>query len=499
MSKVLSRRAFLGSAGAAGLLAASPALAEAPTRSLRPVGRDEDLSLRNLLTPEEIIEAARLDGTVGFAVMNLATGEVLEQHEAETGMPPASVAKALTASYALDTLGPGFHFATEVIGTGPLTDGVLDGDVVLLGGGDPTLDTDGLGELAGLLKASGVRSITGRFLVCGSALPYTQTIDPGQPDHLGYSPAVSGLNLNFNRVHFEWQRGGGDYDVVMDARSAKWRPEVTMAHMGVVDRAGPTYTYQDGGARDEWTVARGALGNGGSRWLPVRKPELYAGEVFQAIAGSQDVTLPDPEVVEVSPPGKVLARLESAPLRVILRDMLKWSTNLTAEIVGQTATRVRAGKVGSLRESAEVMNAWGRDELGLTHMALVDHSGLGGESRIAAGDMAKALYELRQRLGIKPILKTVAMRDDQRRVVPNHPVTVHAKTGTLNFVSGLAGYADLSDGTELVFAIFCGDIERRAGLTKAQRERPDGGRAWNWRAKILQQRLIDRWAVLARA
>ena len=135
MSKVLSRRAFLGSAGAAGLLAASPALAEAPTRSLRPVGRDEDLSLRNLLTPEEIIEAARLDGTVGFAVMNLATGEVLEQHEAETGMPPASVAKALTASYALDTLGPGFHFATEVIGTGPLTDGVLD----RLDGGESSL------------------------------------------------------------------------------------------------------------------------------------------------------------------------------------------------------------------------------------------------------------------------------------------------------------------------------------------------------------------------
>ncbi|MBN9886888.1 D-alanyl-D-alanine carboxypeptidase/D-alanyl-D-alanine-endopeptidase [Salipiger abyssi] len=497
MTQRISRRGFLTSVAAAGLTAASPALANAPTQSLRPVARGEDLRLRNLKTAEELIAAARLDGQVSFSAIDLKTGALLESHAADTGLPPASVAKALTASYALDTLGPAYTFKTEILATGGVSEGMIQGDLILLGGGDPTLDTDGLGELVAMLAEKGIKGLRGKFLVCGSVLPYTRSIDPAQPEHVGYSPAVSGLNLNFNRVHFEWHRGGDSYQVSMDARSASLRPTVRMASMGVVARDMPVYTYHDAGARDEWTVARGALGNGGARWLPVRKPELYAGEVLQALSASKGIKLPAPQVVENCPEGAVLASRESAPLRVVLHDMLKWSTNLTAEAVGQTATRVRLGQVGSLRESAEAMNLWARETLGLSHVALVDHSGLGDQSRIASADMAKALLEIRQRMGLKPLLKSFPMRDDKRRIVEDHPVKVHAKTGTLNFVSGLAGFADLPDGSELVFAIFCGDLDRRASLTRAQRERPEGARSWNVRAKTLQQGLIERWAVLS--
>ncbi|MBY6002849.1 D-alanyl-D-alanine carboxypeptidase/D-alanyl-D-alanine-endopeptidase [Salipiger bermudensis] len=499
MKQGISRRAFLTSLAAAGAGAALPAWAEAPTASLRPVARGEDIRLRTLKSAEELIDAARLDGTVGFAVINLATGAVIEQHAGATGMPPASVAKALTAGYALDTLGPEYRFPTEILATGPVRDGVVQGDLVLLGGGDPTLDTDGLAELAAQLEEKAITGVSGKFLVCGSALPFTRTIDPGQPPHLGYSPALSGLNLNYNRVHFEWKKAGGDYDVSMDAPSNTLRPAVRMARMGIVARSLPVYTYTDGGARDEWTVARGALGNGGARWLPVRKPELYAGEVFQALAGARGLRLPAPEVVLARPEGESLARRESDVLREILRDMLKYSTNLTAEIVGQTATRVRTGMVTSLETSAAAMNAWAREELGLTNVALVDHSGLSGLSRIAAVDMATAMKELRTRLELKPLLKPFKMRDQQGRSVNDHPVQVQAKTGTLNFVSGLSGFAELPDGSELAFAIFCGDIPRREALSMAQRERPEGARSWNARAKMLQSRLIERWAVLANA
>ncbi|WP_370050195.1 MULTISPECIES: D-alanyl-D-alanine carboxypeptidase/D-alanyl-D-alanine endopeptidase [Salipiger] len=499
MKHGISRRAFLSSLAAAGAGAALPAWADAPTASLRPVARGEDIRLRTLKSAEELIDAARLDGTVGFAVINLATGAVIEQHAGAAGMPPASVAKALTASYALDTLGPDYRFPTEILATGPVNEGVVDGDLVLLGGGDPTLDTDGLGELAVQLKEKGITGVTGKFLVCGSALPFTRTIDPGQPPHLGYSPALSGLNLNFNRVHFEWAKASDGYDITMDAPSATLRPAVRMARMGVVSRQGPVYTYSDGGARDEWTVARGALGNGGSRWLPVRKPELYAGEVFQALAEFRGVTLPAPEVVLERPEGDTLARRESGVLFEILRDMLKYSTNLTAEIVGQTATRVRTGMVTSLETSAAAMNAWAREELGLVNVALVDHSGLSGLSRIAAVDMATAMKEVRTRLELKPLLKSFRMRGELNGGSGEHPVKVLAKTGTLNFVSGLSGFAELPDGSELAFAIFCGDIPRREALSMEQRERPDGARSWNARAKVLQSRLIERWAVLASA
>jgi D-alanyl-D-alanine carboxypeptidase/D-alanyl-D-alanine-endopeptidase (penicillin-binding protein 4) len=80
--------------------------------------------------------------------------------------------------------------------------------------------------------------------------------------------------------------------------------------------------------------------------------------------------------------------------------------------------------------------------------------------------------------------------------VQDHAISVDAKTGTLNFVSGLAGYATTPEGEELTFAIFAADPEERAGISRAERERPPGARAWNRRAKPVQQALIERWAVL---
>ncbi|SMX38285.1 D-alanyl-D-alanine carboxypeptidase/D-alanyl-D-alanine endopeptidase [Maliponia aquimaris] len=498
MTQGFSRRSFLG--GSAGFVAGSlvlPGWAGAPETSLRPKARADDFRKAVLPPAEALLEKAGLNGNTSFAVMRATTGETLESHDPELSLPPASVAKALTAGYALDVLGPGYRFVTRVVASGPIRDGVLDGDLVLAGGGDPTLDSDALADLAGAVRQAGVTKVTGGLKVWGGALPMLTGIDPDQPEHVGYNPSVSGMNLNYNRVHFEWRKAGGGYAVTMQARAAAHTPDVRVAQMALADRIVPVYTYEDAGGRDKWTVAQGALGDGGARWLPVRKPEVYAGEVFQTLLRANGITVGAPGLATAAPEGTELARRESVSLRIILRDMLKWSTNLTAEVVGLTATAKRTGKVpASLEESAAEMNAWAQQALGVPGMALVDHSGLGDRSRVTAGQMTGALRALRQSMGIKALLKPIPLRDDDYRVVEDHPVSVHAKTGTLNFVSGLAGFIDLPDGTELVFAIFSADLPRRDKLTRDQRERPDGGREWNSRAKVLQQALIERWSVL---
>ncbi|MBV2358778.1 D-alanyl-D-alanine carboxypeptidase/D-alanyl-D-alanine-endopeptidase [Thalassococcus sp. CAU 1522] len=493
MTMLLSRRHVLTALAAFG---AAPALAEAPATSLRPVGRASDFVKRVQPSADDLIARSGLSGSVGFAVADTADGTILERGNDAAGMPPASVAKALTAAYALDVLGPGHHFVTRVLGTGPVEDGVLQGDLILAGGGDPVLDTDALNGLVGQLRDAGITGISGDLRVWGGALPFAGVIDSDQPDHVGYNPALSGLNLNFNRVHFEWRRNGQDYSVTMDARSETLRPAVRMARMRLESRKAPVYTYRDADERDNWTVARGALGNGGARWLPVRKPELYAGEVFQALAAAAGLRVPAPRIDRTPSEGVELARHESPPLRVILRDMLRYSTNLTAEVVGMTASRARLGFAVDLRGSATAMNLWAVRELGLTRCALVDHSGLGDASRIGAADMVRALAALRQRQGLKPLLKTIALRDEKGRPVEGHPITVRAKTGTLNFVSGLAGFADLPDGREVVFAIFAADLEQRSRIAREDAERPPGAAAWNRRAKTLQQALIERWGVV---
>ncbi|SFK84781.1 D-alanyl-D-alanine carboxypeptidase / D-alanyl-D-alanine-endopeptidase (penicillin-binding protein 4) [Shimia haliotis] len=478
---------------------AAPVWANPPAKSLRPVLRPKGLGKVSAPGIDTLVRNAKVSGKLSVAVARVGSGEVLESFGAQSAQPPASVAKALTALYALHYLGGGHRFQTKVVATGPIKNGVVQGDLVLRGGGDPTLDTDGLADLARTLKATGVRGVSGRFLVWGGAMAQVARIDRKQPDHAGYNPAVSGLSLNYNRVHFEWKRSASGYVTTMDARTNKYRPAVSVAKMKVSNRDLPVYTYKAVGKEDHWTVARSALANGGARWLPVRQPELYAGDVFRTMARSHGIQLKAPKITQSAPRGTVMATHQSPDLRTILKGMLKYSTNITAEMVGMAASHARGAQVGSLKASANAMNAWAAETLGMRHAALVDHSGLGEASRMRADELASVLARAGQHEVLKPILKDIALRDGNGRVNKAHPLKVKAKTGTLYFVSALAGYISGPNNTELAFAIFGADVDARARLIGPDRERPKGSRTFNSRSKKLQQKLIERWAAVYRA
>ncbi len=494
MRNGFSRRGFLGAIAAFGA-AGQAAVAAPPSASLRPVLRGDDFFKKAIPEVSEIIRGQNLSGRVAFALADAQTGAWLECENERLETPPASVTKAVTALYALDALGAAHRFETRVAATGGITDGEVQGDLILIGGGDPTLDTDTLADIAARVKAAGIVGVKGGLKVYEGALPVLRQIDPAQPDHVGYNPGISGLALNFNRVHFEWKRTGGSYAVTMDGRSKKYRPDVRFAAMRIEDRATPVYTYRDHADRDQWSVAKGALGGGGARWLPVRKPGLYAGEVFATMMGANGIRLGAPTRIDAVPQAQTVVSHESAPLQEILRGMLRFSTNLTAEMVGLAATQKRLGAVDDLAASAAEMNRWAVTALGMRAPALVDHSGLGDRSQVTALDMVKALIGV-QGSGFRAILRDFAFRDAKGRRVKDQKIAVDAKTGTLNFVSSLAGYITAQDGREMVFAIFAADPKARAGISRAEREGPPGGRAWNKRAKRVQQGLIQRWDAL---
>ncbi len=491
------RRSFLLGTLAMGV--AGPAAANAPDRSIRPPPRSATAAVAaaprasSAAAAEALIREANLGGKVAFSVADARSGQAFEGGEAAAAMPPASVAKAITAMYALDALGAGHRFRTRLIAGGPLTNGRLDGDLILVGSGDPTLQTDDLGKLAQALKAAGVREVRGRLRVFDGALPYIRTIDPAQPDHVGYSPAISGLNLNYNRVHFEWVRGQGGWRVGMDARSDTHRPAVQGARMRIADRQGPLFTYEERDGVEAWSVASAALRENGSRWLPVRRPGAYAAEVFAWFARANGIELAVGQPVRGEVRGTVLAEHVSGDLRGILTDMLRFSTNITAEAIGLSASGARGAMPGTLVGSGQRMTGWLEGRAGVRGARFVDHSGLGSESRISAQDMVRALVQSGPDGALRPLLRRIDMRDGNGRVLRDHPARVQAKTGTLNFVSGLAGYVQAPSNRVLSFAIFAADLDRRARLGRSEMENPDGAQAWTRRARALQQKLIERW------
>jgi D-alanyl-D-alanine carboxypeptidase/D-alanyl-D-alanine-endopeptidase (penicillin-binding protein 4) len=490
----LCRRSLLAGLAASAAFAGTAALGNAPATSLRPVLRGAPGGHAETGALDRVLQKGNLRGTTACAVADVHTAEFLETHQGDLGLPPASVAKAITALYALDVLGPDHRFETRVLITGPIADGVVQGDLVLAGGADPTLDTDGLADLADQLAAAGVRGVSGSFLVYDKALPCQPHIDAQQPDHVSYNPSVAGIALNYNRVHLEWRKAGTDYDLTLEARARSHRPAVhRSSNIRHEQRGAPVYLYRDAGRRDDWSVAKSALGAGGGRWLPVRKPALYAGEIFATLLSAQGISLRSARRVDELPGGQVLARRASAPLADMLKQMLKYSTNLTAEMIGAAASVQRGGPLPDLRASAERMNAWAMDRLGMHAPGFVDHSGLGDQSRLSASDMVRGLIATQSEQTLRPLLKSFGLRDAQGRPDKNHPIKVDAKTGTLHFVSGLGGYMTARNGVTLAFAIFSADAPTRAALSREDRESPKGARVWNRRAKTLQQNLIEYW------
>ncbi|MEM6661918.1 MAG: D-alanyl-D-alanine carboxypeptidase/D-alanyl-D-alanine-endopeptidase [Pseudomonadota bacterium] len=444
-----------------------------------------------------------LSGQSGWMLIDLDTGQVVDAHLPDTGFAPASVAKLPTAAFALDALGPGYRFETQAIATTPLENGQVTGDLILRGGGDPELDTDALADLAASLRKGGLRSVTGRLIADGSALTQVREIDSSQSADASYNPSVSALNLNFNRVHVKWDARKGSVSV--EAEAERLSPAVDIVRVAVAKQTGqPLFRLRRSEGRENWVMSKEAYRGRAARWLPVKQPEPYAGEVFRTVAKSQGIALPAPTSAPAPGAKHVLATQRSRPLGEILRTMLRFSTNLTAEVTGSAATHAVGVDAPSLAHSADIMNAWAASVAGFPigdpGFRFANHSGLSVEGRVSPRRMVELLTALGRRApdpgarhsrlpgGIAGYLRrhNVAAKDvpldyDRLEVV--------AKTGTMNFIRGLAGYIATPRGKRLAFAIFSNDLARRA---------PGGqrvNRRWMGRAKGFERALIRSWVM----
>jgi D-alanyl-D-alanine carboxypeptidase/D-alanyl-D-alanine-endopeptidase (penicillin-binding protein 4) len=389
------------------------------------------------------------------------------------------------------------------------------GDLFLQGGGDPELDTDALPPLVAALRSAGVTGVDGALVADGTALPQVSEITTAQEVEAAYNPSISGLNLNFNRVHVKWDARKGNGRLSVEAAAGRLSPQVEIVRVALASAPGaPLFASHEEGGSEHWQMAREAYRGRAARWLPVKRPELYAGEVFRKLAAEAGIAL-EPARAGRAPAGaEVLAVHQSRPLADILREMLLHSTNLTAEVTGAAAARAIGAEAGSLAQSAAVMNAWAASvagfPLGDPEFRLVNHSGLTLESRVSPRRMVALLASLGRRGpgpsagpsaglsaghaglpgGIARYLRPLDVAADGVPI-DFRRLEVVAKTGTMSYVRGLAGYVATPGGHRLAFAIFSNDLDRRGDGP----ERVD--KAWMGRAKGFERALIRSWVVRA--
>lgn len=433
-------------------------------------------------------------GSVGYLLFDPDSGRALEEQAADTAFIPASVAKLPTVAAALALLGPDHRFATRLLGTGPLEGGVLRGDLILQGGGDPALATEGLLQLLGALGTAGVRQVEGRFLYDTTLLPELAEIDSGQPWAAPYNTGVGALSLNYNRALLNWRRGGTpagpDALTVADAGRLPL-DSVTVRPMAV---GGGFPLLPDG--VDRWLMAPPSSGEAGGAWVPVARPGLAAAMLFRRLAADAGIALPAPVVGRAAggaaSGAAALAVLDSLPLAELARGLLRHSNNLSAEVIGLAASRRLDPSATTLDRSAGLLQRWlTRQPVGAMNwsgLRLANHSGLGTGSRATPRQMAALL-----RAGGPALWDLLPGEEDGKALPPG----VHAKSGTLAYVKGLAGLLTAASGRRLGFVLFIADPARRAAMDAALDRRvtatPAEARAWAAGARRLQGEILERW------
>jgi D-alanyl-D-alanine carboxypeptidase/D-alanyl-D-alanine-endopeptidase (penicillin-binding protein 4) len=504
-----SRRALLAGLGATlGAALAAPALAQtkpdgkpAPKRGNPAKETTADLSDEALFQRHQIPAEA-----VGYLAVDGKTGQVLQSRLPAEAFVPASSIKIASTVAALALLGADHRFATAWHATGPVVDGVLRGDLVLKGGGDPLLDSDQYADAVAALKQRGIRSVAGKFVYDSSDFATARAIDADYENSAAYNPGLAALSVNFNRLKLKWERGKSpdSIAVTFTAQTDKGETPVDLytggwAPNGAHDPNGIVYR-EPAGAKPEWLLLRNPkLKAKGEIWVPVRQPEAAAAHVFQRVAARDGLTLPDPAAGRLAAGAALLHRQDSPPLGEIVARVQKYSNNMAAEMLGLAAALKLAGKPVTLPESAALVGDWLKGQIKDVDWAgfrLANHSGLSKHTRITPAQMIGVLRFARQRLAA-PAYETLLYRYGigEMEKAAAARTRIQAKTGTINYSNSLAGYMTTAAGRDVLFAVFVSDYRYREVMARAGKAyTPPAPRWWTSRARELRRQLTRRFA-----
>jgi serine-type D-Ala-D-Ala carboxypeptidase/endopeptidase (penicillin-binding protein 4) len=417
----------------------------------------------------------------GILVRSLAANDSLYALNAGKLMMPASNMKIVTLLTAADRLGWAYTYETRLVAAGPITAGKLEGDLVVVGSGDPTISHEGLGSdvldlWAERVKAAGIRAIDGRIVGDDNAFD-DETLGPGWAwDYLasGYATGVGALQLNENVV---WvtatpaQTVGSPALVSISPDDSGLDVRSDLKTTAVGTTAAVTTRRLPGSSR---LALRGSVPVGTTPILikvSVDNPTQYFVNALRAtlIAHGIDVQGPAVDIDDLasSQPQQertVLASYRSPPLSTLAIRMMKWSQNLYAETLLKTMGAVAgaAGVPGGREAVRSTLDSWGVSPTGLV---MIDGSGLSRYNLVTPETLVTILTRARRDERLRGTFEEalpIAGRDGTLEGrMKNTPAenNVRAKTGSIANARGISGYVKTADGEPLVFSILANNFE----------------------------------------
>ncbi len=357
----------------------------------------------------------------GVLIVNPRTGDTLYSKNAGKLFMPASNLKIITGAAALTLLGPEYTYKTTFLTNGERRDSLLDGDLLVIGRGDPTvsdrmrvLATTVMDALADSLRAHGIRQVTGSIARVGNAFPDSIYGYGWQWDDLGEYYGAGVDELIFNEG--------------MAPTTLRPPPDTVRDSLYSGPAKDPAKAYLD------------ALKDG-----LVRKGIKLDGGVMDSI-------LPTPFKMDT------VFVLTSPPLRDILPAMMKKSQNQIAEIMLRTIglERTGIGKADSARRIVgDQLLAWGVQPDGFI---IRDGSGLSDSDLLTPETIVRVLDRIQRDTAFAtyynalPIAGVDGTLDKRMKGTPAEG-NVHAKTGTLAKARNLSGYVTTADGERLIFSV----------------------------------------------
>jgi D-alanyl-D-alanine carboxypeptidase/D-alanyl-D-alanine-endopeptidase (penicillin-binding protein 4) len=405
---------------------------------------------------------------IGLTVLD-PEGTVAFSDGGDTAMIPASTLKTVTTATALEQLGVDFVFETTVRAAAkPDAEGTLAGDLILVGGGDPTLSTSDLKGLAKEVGASGVQKINGRVLADARIFPEQIASDFWNWGDIGngYGSSAAGLNLNHNRFVALFAPGaiqGAPTQFLgagVELPGVEWINRVTTGAPGSGDGV-MLYTSPGSSAifcfgtipKDEQRF--GVVG-------AVPDPARYTLQTFLGALRAQGITVTGkaeviPATDATQPPAEVLATHRSAPLPVIVRHLLEVSDNHEAECLFRFLAR-KHGKPGE----QVIREHWSARGLDFQGLRMVDGSGLARADFICPHDMARLLHLVRRGERGDVFFQSLNSHFGDR---------VRWKGGAMSSIRSWAGYVQRGGdpvGQEWTFALIFNHFGSAAATTEAR-------------------------------